>query len=48
MKKLVLLIVVLAFITGCGSGDRGQLVGVKGKKWHPEKPYEMTLVPGES
>merc|ERR1712000_766678 len=24
----------------------GQLVGVKGKKWHPEKPYGMTLVPG--
>jgi formylglycine-generating enzyme required for sulfatase activity len=22
------------------------LVGVKGGKWHPEKPYGMTLVPG--
>lgn len=46
IKKLVLLIMVAAFITGCNSGDRGQLVGVKGKKWHPEKPYGMTLVPG--
>ncbi|WP_216746072.1 T9SS ring complex lipoprotein PorK/GldK [Paucihalobacter ruber] len=46
MKKLVLLITVAAFITGCNSGDRGQLVGVKGKRWHPEKPYGMTLVPG--
>lgn len=45
-KKLVLLIMVAAFITGCNSGDRGQLVGVKGKRWHPEKPYGMTLVPG--
>jgi hypothetical protein len=22
------------------------VVGVKGEKWHPEKPYGMTLVPG--
>ena len=27
-------------------GDRGMVVGAKGKKWHPEKPYGMTLVPG--
>lgn len=46
MKKFVLVAVVLAFLTSCGSGDRGQLVGAKGKKWHPEKPYGMTLVPG--
>jgi gliding motility-associated lipoprotein GldK len=37
---------VLALITGCNSGDKGQLVGARGKKWHPEKPYGMTLVPG--
>ncbi|WP_338731565.1 gliding motility lipoprotein GldK [Mangrovimonas cancribranchiae] len=46
MKKLILLIAVLAFLTSCGSGDKGQLVGVKGKKWHPEKPYGMELIPG--
>ena len=46
IKKFVLLVMVAAFITGCNSGDRGQLVGVKGKRWHPEKPYGMTLVPG--
>ncbi|RSK39956.1 gliding motility lipoprotein GldK [Mangrovimonas spongiae] len=46
MKKLTLLIAVLAILTSCGSGDRGQLVGVKGKKWHPEKPYGMELIPG--
>jgi gliding motility-associated lipoprotein GldK len=46
MKKFVLLIAVLAILTSCGSGDRGELVGVKGKKWHPEKPYGMTLIPG--
>ncbi|WP_444542121.1 type IX secretion system lipoprotein PorK/GldK [Bizionia arctica] len=46
MKKFILLIAVLALLVSCGSGDRGQLVGVKGKKWHPEKPYGMELVPG--
>ena len=46
MKKLFLLTAILALLSSCGSGDRGQLVGVKGKKWHPEKPYGMELVPG--
>jgi len=46
MKKFVLLTAVLALLTSCGSGDRGELIGVKGKKWHPEKPYGMALVPG--
>ncbi|OBX23009.1 T9SS ring complex lipoprotein PorK/GldK [Gelidibacter algens] len=46
MKKFALLTAVLALFASCNSGDRGELVGVKGKKWHPEKPYGMTLVPG--
>ena len=46
IKKFALLTAVLALMVSCNSGDRGQLVGVKGKKWHPEKPYGMTLVPG--
>ena len=46
MKKIVLITLVLAFITSCSSKDKGELVGVKGKKWHPEKPYGMTLIPG--
>jgi len=46
MKKIVLITLVLAFITSCGSKDKGELVGVKGKKWHPEKPYGMSLIPG--
>ncbi|MCH2196160.1 gliding motility lipoprotein GldK [Kordia sp.] len=48
MKKIVVLTAVLAFLCSCGSKDRGELIGVKGKKWHPEKPYGMTLVPGGS
>ena len=46
MKKFALLTAVLALMLSCHSGDRGELVGVKGKKWHPEKPYGMALVPG--
>ena len=41
-----MLTTVLVLVASCNSGDRGQLVGVKGKSWHPEKPYGMTLVPG--
>ncbi|MFZ0490352.1 MAG: gliding motility lipoprotein GldK [Salegentibacter sp.] len=46
MKKYFSLIAVLALLYGCGRGDRGQLVGAKGDKWNPEKPYGMTLIPG--
>ncbi|WP_299119431.1 gliding motility lipoprotein GldK [uncultured Winogradskyella sp.] len=46
IKKFILLTAVLVLVASCNSGDRGQLVGVKGKSWHPEKPYGMTLVPG--
>lgn len=46
MKKSILLIAVFACLASCGGGDQGQLVGAQGKKWHPEKPYGMTLVPG--
>lgn len=48
MKKLFALVAAVAFLVSCNSGDRGELVGVKGKKWHPEKPYGMTLIPGGS
>lgn len=46
MKKIISLIAILAILAGCSRGDRGQLVGARGKKWNPEKPYGMTLVPG--
>ncbi|MCB7481580.1 gliding motility lipoprotein GldK [Christiangramia sediminis] len=46
MKKYISLIAVLALLSSCGGGDRGQLVGAEGKKWNPEKPYGMTLIPG--
>ena len=46
MKKIFLITIIFAFITSCSSNGKGELVGVKGKKWHPEKPYGMSLVPG--
>lgn len=47
MKKYILLIAIVPLLFSCSTGgDRGQLVGVKGKKWHPEKPYGMTLISG--
>lgn len=46
MKKLFVLLAVVALFASCGKGDRGMVTGERGKKWHPEKPYGMTLVPG--
>ena len=46
IKKFILLITVFAMLSSCGSKDRGELIGVQGKKWHPEKPYGMELIPG--
>jgi formylglycine-generating enzyme required for sulfatase activity len=47
MKKFIAFIAILALLISCGkSGDKGELVGVKGEKWRPEKPFGMTLIPG--
>ena len=48
MRKLFFSSLALVFLlTSCGSKSRskGELVGVSGKKWHPEKPYGMELIP---
>ncbi|BDW91946.1 MULTISPECIES: gliding motility lipoprotein GldK [Flavobacteriaceae] len=48
MRKLFLSSIALVFLlTSCGSKSKskGELVGVRGKKWHPEKPYGMELIP---
>jgi len=45
----VFYVALLAFLVmSCGKSDKGQLVGVEGKKWYPEKPYGMVLVKGGS
>ena len=46
MKKFIVFSMFVSILASCGGGDKGELVGVKGRKWHPEKPYGMTLVPG--
>ncbi|MFT4673464.1 MAG: sulfatase modifying factor 1 [Patiriisocius sp.] len=46
MKKFIALAAIVALMSSCNSGDRGELVGAKGKKWYPEKPFGMTLIPG--
>lgn len=48
MKKFVALFAVMAMLYSCGGGNRGELIGAQGKKWHPEKPYGMALIPGGS
>ncbi len=49
MKKFIAFTAILTLLIGCGkTSDKGELVGVKGSKWHPEKPYGMTLIPGGS
>ena len=48
MKNYLQLFLIAIILTSCGNSDRGQLVGVEGKKWFPEKPYGMVLVPGGS
>ncbi len=49
MKKFIAFTAILSLLISCGgSSDKGELVGVKGAKWHPEKPYGMTLVNGGS
>ena len=45
MKKIIVFIFALMMIYSCGN-KRGELIGVKEKKWFPEKPYGMTLVEG--
>ena len=46
MKKFLAIVAIASSLIGCGRNDRGELVGAKGKKWNPEKPYGMTLVSG--
>jgi gliding motility-associated lipoprotein GldK len=49
MKNFIAFTAIMTLLFSCGkSGDKGELVGVKGAKWHPEKPFGMSLVSGGS
>jgi len=46
MKKLLFTSIAFVFLfASCGSNSKGELVGAQGKKWYPEKPYGMELIP---
>ena len=46
MNKLLLSSIAFIFLlTSCGSKTKGELVGIRGKKWYTEKPYGMELIP---
>lgn len=46
MKKLLVLLTLCSTIVSCGNKNRGELIGVKQKKWFGDKPYGMVLVEG--
>ena len=46
MKKFLAFTALLTLLVGCGSSDKGELVGAKGRKWNPEKPFGMALIQG--
>ena len=48
MKKILSVIILVFLFFGCSSSDRGELVGVKGKKFFPDKPSGMVLIPSGS
>ena len=46
MKRLLVALALGLVIVSCGNKNRGELIGVKQKKWFGEKPYGMVLVEG--
>lgn len=46
MKKLLVLLTLCSTLVSCGNKNRGELIGVKQKKWFGDKPYGMVLVEG--
>ncbi len=53
IKNILQILIITLLVFGCGSNgslkkSKGELVGVKGKKYYPEKPFGMVLVPGGS
>ncbi|MGA1546980.1 MAG: formylglycine-generating enzyme family protein, partial [Flavobacteriaceae bacterium] len=46
MKRLLVALALGLVVVSCGNKNRGELIGVKQKKWFGEKPYGMVLVEG--
>ncbi|HNQ11563.1 MAG TPA: SUMF1/EgtB/PvdO family nonheme iron enzyme [Bacteroidia bacterium] len=46
MKKLIIPAFILALLSSCGGGNRGQLVGAQDReKWYQSDPYGMVFIP---
>ena len=48
VKKIFYLLISVLIFVSCSSSDRGELIGVKGKKFYPDKPTGMVLIPSGS
>lgn len=48
VKKIFLFFVISIFLISCSKSDRGELTGLKSKKFFPDKPSGMTLIPSGS
>ena len=48
MRKVTLFFLVATTLIGCGKSNQGELVGIKQKKFYPQKPHGMVLIPGGS
>ncbi|MGI9540573.1 MAG: gliding motility lipoprotein GldK [Flavobacteriaceae bacterium] len=46
MKRLLVLLSISLLFISCGNKNRGELIGVKQKKWFGEKPFGMHLIEG--
>ena len=46
MKKVLVFVLIGFTLASCGMKNRGELIGVKRKKYFSEKPFGMTLVEG--
>lgn len=48
--RALIAIIIAGVLSSCGSKstNQGELIGAKGRKWYPEKPYGMALIPGGS
>ena len=44
MKRLLVLLTLCFVAVSCGNKNRGELIGVKQKKWFGEKPFGMVLI----
>jgi sulfatase modifying factor 1 len=50
MKKVILVsLILIILLSGCGSSNNGELIGIKGrKKFFEPEPLEMAFIPGGS